>query len=55
MIKFHATVGGKFTKYFKNTGFFKSIFKLIGGFLKKTRDNLKSTSVKVVPLTVTST
>ncbi len=54
MIKFNVTVGVKFKKYFKNTGFFKSILKLIRGFLKKTRDNLKSTSVKVVPLTVTS-
>jgi hypothetical protein len=51
MTRIHTTVDGNPKVYFKNTSFSASIFKLI---LKKTRDNLTSTSVKVVPLTVTS-
>jgi hypothetical protein len=35
--------------------FSKSIFKHIRGFLEKTSDSLSSTSVKVVPLIVSST
>jgi hypothetical protein len=50
MIKIHAIVGGKFKSLLQEHEFFK----LIRGLLEKTRDNLTSTSVKVVPLTVTS-
>ena len=55
MTRIHSTVGGNSKFYLKDTSFFKvDIFKLIRGFLEKTRDNLTSTSVKVVPLLVTS-
>ena len=49
MTRFHASFGGNSNVYFQNTSFLKWIFKRIRGFLEKMRDNLTSTSVKVVP------
>ncbi len=54
MARIHITVGGNLKVYFQNTSFLTSIFQLIGDFLEITRDNLTLTSVKVVPLPVTS-
>ena len=56
MTTFHVTVGGnsKNNKSKEHEFLSKSIFKRIGDFLEKTRDNLTTTSVKVVPLIVLS-
>ena len=54
MTRIHSTAGGNSKFSFKNTSFSTSIFELVRGFLKKIRDDLTSTSVKVVPLVVTS-
>ena len=55
IIRIHLPVDENFEVRFKDMGFLKSIVKSIKYFLNITRDNLTSTSVKVVPLIVTST
>ncbi len=52
MKKFHVTVGGNSKNISEHEFLSKSIFKYICDFLKRTRDNLTSTSVKVVPRTL---
>ena len=54
MTKFHLTVGGNSKNTLEHEFLSKSTFKRIGSFLKKKRENLTTTSVKVVPLTVMS-
>ena len=54
MTTFHVTVGGNSKNTLEHEFLSNSLFKCIGGFLEKTRDNLTTTSVKVVPLTAMS-
>ena len=54
MTTFHLTVRGYSKITLRARVFSKPIFELLSNFLEGKRNNLRSTSVKVVPLTVTS-